>query len=95
VLIVKRTNLFEKWYEKIKDGVALAAIGYRVRKLSFGVFGDSKQISKNLYELRIHVHGGIRIYYTRQGSEIILLLAGNKTTQKRDIAKAMNLLKES
>jgi putative addiction module killer protein len=85
-----------KWYEKIKDNKIKTIVDFRLYGIVDGFFGDHKRIAKNLYELRIHVHGGIRIYYTKRGNEVILLLVGgNKTTQERDIVKATKLIKGS
>jgi putative addiction module killer protein len=95
MLIIERTAQFIKWQENIKDKKVLSILDYRISRIRRGIFGDYKWIAKGVYELRLHVHGGIRIYYTRRGSEVILLLVGgNKSTQKRDIEKAVRLLKE-
>jgi putative addiction module killer protein len=94
MLIINRTSIFIKWYKRINTQEAVI-VNYAINKLKLGYFGDHKRISKSLYELRIHTHGGIRIYYTRQGNEIILLLlGGTKRTQKKDIRKATKLVKE-
>ena len=60
-----------------------------------GNFGDHKQLSTQLYELRFVVGGGLRIYYTIRGKKIILLLTGgNKSSQSKDIATAKDMLNE-
>jgi putative addiction module killer protein len=95
VLTVEKTTQFIKWYEKIKDKRTKTIIDFRLTKIDYGFFGDHKRVSKDLYEMRIHVHSGIRIYYTIRGDEVVLLLVGgDKTTQERDIKKAAKLLKE-
>jgi putative addiction module killer protein len=60
-----------------------------------GSFGDHKIISANLFELRMFFGPGFRVYFTIQGRKIIFLLAGgDKSTQKKDIAKAKELQKQ-
>lgn len=57
-----------------------------------GHFGDSKQVAKGIVEMRIHVGPGYRVYLTRRGKQIILLLCGGeKRSQRRDIEKAVEL----
>jgi putative addiction module killer protein len=57
-----------------------------------GNFGDNKSVGDGVYELRIHMRSGIRIYYMRRGIEVVVLLAGgNKDSQKKDIEIARKL----
>ena len=61
-----------------------------------GSFGDCKQLSGNLFELRFFFAGGLRIYYTIRAEKIVLLLAGGgKATQHKDIATAEKLMRET
>ena len=62
-----------------------------------GNFGDCKRIKgeKNLFEIRIHMSPGYRIYFGKYGAKVILLLcAGDKSGQGRDIQKAKKYWKE-
>ena len=60
-----------------------------------GHFGDCKQITTDLFELRFFFDSGLRIYYTIQNDKVVFLLAGgDKSSQKRDIAKATELSAE-
>jgi putative addiction module killer protein len=60
-----------------------------------GVTAEHKTISTNLFELRMFFGPGFRVYYTIQGREIIFLLAGgDKSSQQKDIAKAIKLLNQ-
>ncbi|BBH54690.1 type II toxin-antitoxin system RelE/ParE family toxin [Fluviispira sanaruensis] len=56
----------------------------------------AKNLGGGIYELRAKAKGaGYRVYYTFKNDKIIILLvAGDKSTQQRDIEKARNL-KES
>lgn len=90
-----KTDEFEKWFKKLKNQIALKQVTLRLFRLENGHFGDIDSVGNGIYELRIHTHGGIRIYYTQQGDNIILLLiGGDKSTQDDDILKAKKLAKE-
>ena len=95
VIEVRRTAVFDVWLTRLRDATARAQIVARLRRLSHGNFGDTKPIGDGLNELRIHSGPGYRLYFVRRGSEIIVLLcAGDKSSQSRDIAKAKELAKE-
>ncbi len=65
----------------------------RLARAENGHFGDVKTVEGALQELRMTFGGGLRIYFTVRGQQIILLLhGGNKTSQQRDIDKAKHLL---
>jgi putative addiction module killer protein len=79
---------------RLKDRRALAQVIARIDRLAFGHFGDAKQVGDDVTELRIHLGPGYRIYLTKHGNTIILLLSGGtKGTQKQDILKAKQLAK--
>jgi len=87
---------FDESLNKIKDGQAKARILARLRRFQLGNRGDFKHIEHNLYELRIDVGKGWRVYYQQQGSELVLLyLAGSKATQSKDIAKVKGWIHEN
>lgn len=90
-----KTNHFSKWYDKLKDPVVKAVVFSRLIRIEVeGNFGDHKSVGQGVWELRLKV-GGIRIYYGRDGEEIVLLTnAGNKGTQTRDIPKAQSIWQE-
>ena len=67
----------------------------RLDRLKLGNFGDCKTIGDGLAELRIHYGPGIRVYYSKIGNKVILLLCGgDKGSQSKDISKAKEYLKE-
>jgi len=89
VYILKKTTEFDKWLKKLKDRTARAKILFRLQRLESGVLGDVKKVSHGISELRIHHGNGYRVYYKLVEKQIILLLiAGSKSTQKKDIEKA-------
>lgn len=80
---------FKEWLLGLKDLKAASIINNHVRRLSIGHKGDFKKIDKRIYELRIHFGPGYRVYFAEQGNElVILLLGGDKKSQKRDIKQA-------
>jgi putative addiction module killer protein len=88
-LTVDNKDIFINWLEKIKDIKAKVAIARRINRLELGIFGDSKFCRDGIWELRIDVGAGYRVYYVINGKNIILLLCGgNKKTQDKDIKLA-------
>lgn len=92
---IKQTETFTKWLTKLKDEKGKAKILDRIARLRRDIKGDHRIIDKDIYELRIHFGPGYRIYCTNRNGEIILLLiAGDKSTQSADIKKAQNLIQQ-
>jgi len=91
---LRGSEAFFKWLAKIKDRQSRARIIRRIDKLAIGSFGDCKSIAKNLFELRMFFGPGYRVYYTIKETKVIfLLVGGDKASQAKDIAKALELLK--
>jgi putative addiction module killer protein len=80
---------FGVWRDGIKDTRTKAAVLARVARLRGGNFSDSRPIGEGASENRINFGPGYRIYYGVDGEKIILLLGGDKSTQVRDIAIAL------
>lgn len=77
------------WLESIIDKRTKTRILTNIDRLRQGNFGDSKPVGEGVSELRIHFGSGYRIYYSRQGDTLILLLCGgDKRTQTHDIGNA-------
>ena len=55
-----------------------------------GHFGDCEPVGEGISEMRIHVGAGYRVYFTRRGEVVYLLL---KASQQRDIKRAKQMLK--
>lgn len=82
-------DLYINWLEKIKDIKAKIAIVRRIAHLENGNFGDYKFCRDGVFELRIDVGAGYRVYYGLANKQIILLLCGgDKRTQNADIKRA-------
>lgn len=92
---IKQTDVFRAWMGKLRDLRANTVIVKRLERVSLGNFGDHKKIDSKVSELRIDYGPGYRIYYSQRGKEIVLLLiGGDKSSQKSDIQKAKNLAAE-
>lgn len=82
------------WYNSLDKGIR-KRIDMRIDKLEEGHYGDYKQLSSDLYELRCKFGSGYRIYFTEQENIIILILcAGDKSAQSKDIKKAKEIINE-
>ncbi len=89
---LESTAEYNRWFSKLKDPTTKGRILARLNRIENGNFGDHKTITKNLFELRLFFGPGWRIYYTLKNNTIVLLLtAGEKTSQTKDIAKAIEL----
>lgn len=89
------TDVFTKNVKNIRDNKLAAKVSGRLTKLiDHDDFGDHKYLDDKLFEMRIHECGGYRMYYTMQdiNTVVLLLCAGPKSNQKRDIARARKML---
>lgn len=90
-----QTATFSRWLGGLKDYRAKAAILLRLKQVAAGHWGDVKSVGDGVSELRWHIGPGYRVYFTRRGEQIVLLLAGgDKSGQSKDIVKAQKLAKE-
>jgi len=89
---VRKTDVFARWLDGLRDIRARARILVRIERLATGNPGDVKAVGKDVLELRIDYGPGYRVYYTTHGQQVIILLAGgDKRTQARDIKRALRL----
>lgn len=87
-------NHVANWLNKL-DVKTRSRINLRLVRLEYGSYGDYKSLANKLYELRFFFANGYRIYFTEHNNKIIILLcAGVKDTQKKDIKLAKDLLEE-
>jgi putative addiction module killer protein len=90
-----RSSDFDAWLSDLADQKAKARILSRIRSATFGNFGDCEAVGEGVSEMRIHVGAGYRVYYTRTGSTVYVLLAGGiKASQTKDIARAKKMARE-
>jgi putative addiction module killer protein len=89
---IRQTDVFANWFRALRDRQARARIQVRIDRLQLGLPGDVKPVGEGVSELRIDYGPGYRVYFTKRGLELIILLAGgDKRTQDRDIKKAIQL----
>lgn len=87
-----RSDEFDAWLHALKDKLGRARIISRIRSAEAGNFGDCEPVGEGVSEMRIHIGPGYRLYYTRRGEVVyLLLLGGNKSSQKRDIKQAREM----
>jgi putative addiction module killer protein len=88
------TTVYRDWINGLRDRVARARIQVRVDRLVHGNPGSHRALREGVSELKIDVGPGYRVYFTeRDGALIILLAGGDKSTQRRDIERAIELAK--
>ena len=88
----QQTPAFAEWFDDLRDRKAKSKIAARIARIELGVMGDVKPVGDGVSEARIAFGPGYRLYFTRRGNRlIILLVGGDKSTQQRDIAKAKEM----
>lgn len=89
---VRKTEVFAKWLDGVRDIRARARVLARVERLAVGNPGDAEPVGEGVSELRINYGPGYRVYYKQRGKELVILLAGgDKSSQSRDIKTALRL----
>ena len=89
------TDEFQIWLDELRDRKAQVRIAARLRLAEAGNLGDWKSLGGELSEMRLNFGPGYRLYFTRRGSQLVVMLAGgDKSTQVRDIRRAQQCLKE-
>ena len=92
---VRQTVVFERWLRDLRNIQAKARINARIRRVSLGLIGDVKPVGDGVVELRIDYGPGYRLYFTRRGEAVLLLLVGgDKGGQDRDIRRAKQMAME-
>jgi putative addiction module killer protein len=81
--------------DALRDRRAQVRIAARLRHIEAGNLGDWKSVGGEVSEMRVAYGPGYRLYFTRRGSILIVMLAGgDKSTQTRDIQRAQRIVKE-
>jgi putative addiction module killer protein len=95
VPIIRRSPEFAAWLDRLADQKARARIFNRLDRASLGNFGDCKPVGEGVSEMRIDVGPGYRLYFVREGGEVyVLLVGGDKSSQKRDIQTALAMARK-
>ena len=89
---IRKTNVFARWLDGLRDMQARARILVRLERLASGNPGDVKPVGEGVSELRVNYGPGYRVYFKKQGLEVVILLAGgDKGSQATDIKIALEL----
>lgn len=88
------TDEFDQWLNGLRDNSTKRRLARRLEKAQSGNLGDVKPVGESVWEMREFFGPGWRMYYIQQGDVIIVMLGGgDKSTQRRDITKAIELSK--
>lgn len=89
---IRKTRNFAQWLDGLKDLRARARVQVRIERLAAGLAGDVKPVAGGVSELRIDYGPGYRVYFTKRGASVVILLAGgDKKSRSADIRLALRL----
>ena len=92
---IKTTDVYDAWFDGLRDLNAARAIGKNVVKLEGGLFGNVESVGDGVSELKVDVGAGYRVYFVTRAQVIIVLLSGGtKSRQKSDIARAKEMARD-
>jgi putative addiction module killer protein len=97
ILIFRTGNSspFLDWLAALNDDRSVGIVRARLNRIRLGNFGDCRTVGGGVQELRIDYGPGLRVYFGRRGSVIVVLLCGgDKKTQPKDIRTARTYWKE-
>ncbi len=86
---------FDDWMQGLRDVLGRAAIDARLTLLRRGSLGNKyRDVGDGLIELKIDTGPGYRVYLADDGKNSLILCAGSKRTQARDIQAAKRFWKD-
>lgn len=92
---VRQTQEFVSWLDALQDKRAQVRVVARLRQAEAGNLGDWQPVEGDVSEMRVHFGPGYRLYFVRRGRVLVVMLnAGDKSTQRRDIRRALKLASE-
>lgn len=90
---IRTTDLFDSWLDALTDREASAVIAARIIRVRHGLLGDVKSVGEKVSELRIDYGPGYRVYFTKRGKALVILLCGgDKSSQSKDIKAAQKMV---
>ncbi|MBU9468178.1 type II toxin-antitoxin system RelE/ParE family toxin [Burkholderia multivorans] len=90
-----RSTEFNDWLANLRDQRGKARIAARLISAQLGNFGEYRVLDEGVCELKIDFGPGYRVYYVRRGEVVYLLLCGgDKSTQRKDIKRAVQMARE-
>ncbi len=95
MMTIYTTENFDQWFSSLRDRQTARRIQARIDRAEDGNFGDHKSVGECVFEMRIHHGPGYRVYFMLRGLEVvILLIAGDKSTQVKDIQIAQDMARQ-
>lgn len=92
MLQIFKSQLYESWFDALRDRTAKGRIRARLDRLELGNPGQHRVLTKGVIEMKIDFGPGYRVYYAQRGTLLILLLCGgDKSSQQADIATALTM----
>ncbi|MHB1185429.1 MAG: type II toxin-antitoxin system RelE/ParE family toxin [Desulfobulbia bacterium] len=92
---IRTTAQFSAWFTGLRDRQARVRIQARIDRAELGNLGDCQPVGDGVSEMRIHYGPGYRVYFVQHGAMlVILLVGGDKSTQSKDIATAIDLARQ-
>ena len=89
---VEKTDEYRDWIDGLKDQAGRARILVRVDRLIHGNPGSHRNLTEGVSELKVDFGPGYRVYYSQRENRLLLLIAGgDKSSQAKDIAIALEL----
>jgi putative addiction module killer protein len=80
---------FKEWLDGLKDVTARQKVRIRLDRVRLGNLGRNRSVGEGVFELKIDCGPGYRVYYAVEKKTIVLLLmGGDKASQRKDIALA-------
>ena len=93
-MVVEETEVYREWINSLEDLACRSRIQVRVDRLAHGNPGSHRNLTQGISELKIDFGPGYRVYYSKRGDRLLILLAGgDKSTQRKDIEMAIHLAK--
>lgn len=93
---IVQSDVFTAWLDNVKDERAAARIVTRIRRMEIGNAGDVRSVGEGVSEIRLDYGPSYRVYFTRRGRILVILLCGgDKKSQRKDIAVAKRMAKEA
>ncbi len=93
MLDIRTTEVFEAWFNGLRDRLGKRRIQARIDRLAMGNSGDCKSVGASVTELRVDHGPGYRVYYVQRGTVLtVLLCGGDKSSQETDIRTAHKML---
>lgn len=90
-----KSDAFAEWIDNLRDRAGAAQVLHRLARLERGNPGNAASVGEGLSELKIDFGPGYRVYFGRRGEALVIILcAGDKSSQDRDITLAKKLWRE-